>query len=61
MKSDRQMRAELRRVTRALAENPDDERTSAELYGIQQALSWALGLDAMPPVECASMGWLARS
>lgn len=67
MKSESTLRRELRKAEQALAEevvadgllagaDTAAERRRAELYGTQQALAWALGMDAMAPVRAAVGG-----
>lgn len=67
MKAESTIRRELRKAEQALSEEIEantgalgltesEVRRRAELYGTQQALAWALGMDAMAPVKAAVGG-----
>lgn len=52
MKSKLAIEAELSRVEKAMHSKPHPHPGRIALQGAQQALSWALGEDAMPPARC---------
>lgn len=58
MKSQQSIRRELSRTERALRRIylTDEKGRKRELYGVQQALSWVLGRDVMPPARAATLG-----
>lgn len=53
MRSEKALRDELRRVVR-LKDAATDTADREAMYGAEQALSWALGMDAAPPSVLAA-------
>jgi hypothetical protein len=49
VKSERAINLQLRRIASQLATSESDSLGEAQLFGAQQALTWALGVVAMAP------------